>query len=126
MIPKLRSTDLLVVFGDHGMTLSGDHGGDSEAELDAAVLFYTPLGFPLLPTRTELDGYSLPSIEQVDLVPTLAALTGIPTPYSNLGVVEPHLLSSTSHVRAAVSANFRQVTICVIIFFLNRCHFLLT
>ena len=33
---------ILLVFGDHGMTRTGDHGGDSEDELDAALFVYSP------------------------------------------------------------------------------------
>ena len=32
---------LLVILGDHGMTRTGDHGGDSEAEINAALIFHT-------------------------------------------------------------------------------------
>jgi hypothetical protein len=33
---------ILFVLGDHGMTMSGDHGGDSQDELDAALFVYSP------------------------------------------------------------------------------------
>lgn len=32
---------LLIVMGDHGMTETGDHGGDTELETDAALFMYT-------------------------------------------------------------------------------------
>lgn len=32
---------LLVVIGDHGMTETGDHGGDSRLELETALFFYS-------------------------------------------------------------------------------------
>ena len=31
-----------MVFGDHGMTKSGDHGGDSEDEVHAGLFVYSP------------------------------------------------------------------------------------
>ena len=31
-----------MVFGDHGMTRTGDHGGDSQDELEAALFVYSP------------------------------------------------------------------------------------
>ncbi|CDW60878.1 Phosphodiest domain containing protein [Trichuris trichiura] len=41
-VTKLTSPDtVLFVFGDHGMTQTGDHGGDSEEELDAALFAYS-------------------------------------------------------------------------------------
>ncbi len=33
---------LVFVFGDHGMTETGDHGGETELETDSALLVYTP------------------------------------------------------------------------------------
>ncbi|VDN40886.1 unnamed protein product [Dibothriocephalus latus] len=88
------------------MTLSGDHGGDSEPELDAAVLFFSPRGFPLLRQFAPND---TPSMAQIDIVPTLAALSGVPIPYSNLGVIEPGILGSYRHLRSAATSNFKQV-----------------
>jgi phosphatidylinositol glycan class O len=32
---------LLVIIGDHGMTETGDHGGDSNLELETALFFYS-------------------------------------------------------------------------------------
>lgn len=32
---------LLIVLGDHGMTTTGDHGGDSSDEINAALLVHT-------------------------------------------------------------------------------------
>ena len=38
---------IVFVFGDHGMTVSGDHGGETELETTAALLVFTP--YPLFP-----------------------------------------------------------------------------
>jgi phosphatidylinositol glycan class O len=38
----------LIVLGDHGMTRSGDHGGGSELELDAALFVFFPTPRPIL------------------------------------------------------------------------------
>ena len=38
---------IVFVFGDHGMTVTGDHGGETELETTAALLVYTPT--PLFP-----------------------------------------------------------------------------
>lgn len=32
---------ILFVLGDHGMTKTGDHGGDSKEEVDAALFVYS-------------------------------------------------------------------------------------
>ena len=42
MIDRLQNDTLLVVMGDHGMTDTGDHGGESQKETDAALFLYSP------------------------------------------------------------------------------------
>lgn len=111
LLPKLRMSDILIAFGDHGMTATGDHGGDGEAEVDAAFFAYSPRSFPHAPlTGIGSDGTfkaPLPIVEQVNLVPTLAALSGVPIPFSNLGIVLTELLSSD--IASLVNSNFKQV-----------------
>ncbi|KAF5400951.1 hypothetical protein PHET_05921 [Paragonimus heterotremus] len=106
LVTLLHPDDLLLVLGDHGMTVSGDHGGDSYAELDAALLLYSGRGFSQFINNTTSRKSS---IAQIDLVPTLAALTGVPVPYSNLGVCVDDFLGSSSEVRRALLLNFVQV-----------------
>lgn len=70
---------LLIVMGDHGMTGTGDHGGESDSELDAALFMYS---------RKKLLFSSPPAaVAQMDLVPTLSLLLDYPIPFSNIGVV---------------------------------------
>ncbi|KAJ3073194.1 mannose-ethanolamine phosphotransferase gpi13 [Podochytrium sp. JEL0797] len=109
---KVDNETLVVVLGDHGMDPKGDHGGDSENEVNAAMFLYSkqPLWESSGPGRTELDGLlaSLDTMEvnfgepyvylngartmpQIDLVPTLASLLGVPIPFGNLGSVIPEL-----------------------------------
>ena len=38
---SIDNETLLVVIGDHGMTETGDHGGDSKLELETALFFYS-------------------------------------------------------------------------------------
>lgn len=42
MIEALDKDTVLFVMGDHGMTRTGDHGGDSADEVDAALFVYSP------------------------------------------------------------------------------------
>lgn len=42
VIDRLQNDTLLVVMGDHGMTDTGDHGGESQKETDAAIFLYSP------------------------------------------------------------------------------------
>ncbi|KAK3927529.1 GPI ethanolamine phosphate transferase 3 [Frankliniella fusca] len=82
IVESMDNSTVLVVLGDHGMTNTGDHGGESEAEVTAALFIYSPLG--LLPQSWSPKGGV---VRQVDLVPTLATILGIPIPFSNLGSV---------------------------------------
>ncbi|VDK44489.1 unnamed protein product [Anisakis simplex] len=76
---RIDNETVLVVMGDHGMTETGDHGGDDEAEIDAALFLYAHkrLLFCKPPN----------SIAQIDLVPTLSVLLDSPIPYSNIGII---------------------------------------
>jgi phosphatidylinositol glycan class O len=79
---------LLIVMGDHGMDAKGDHGGESDDEVEAALWMYskrpvfgrTHTGFLVPPA----DAKTRP-VNQIDLVPTLSLLLGLPIPYNNLG-----------------------------------------
>ncbi|KAK7896403.1 hypothetical protein WMY93_021728 [Mugilogobius chulae] len=80
---RLQKDTLLVVMGDHGMTDTGDHGGESQKETDAAIFIYSPS--PVFQKQqAQLEPEVVP---QTDLVPTLALLLGIPIPYSSVGQV---------------------------------------
>ncbi|XP_022536837.2 GPI ethanolamine phosphate transferase 3 isoform X2 [Astyanax mexicanus] len=83
VINRLQNDTLLVVMGDHGMTDTGDHGGESLKETDAALFLYS--GSPLFPApSSQVEPEVVP---QTDLVPTLALLLGVPIPYSSVGQV---------------------------------------
>ncbi|CAJ2507032.1 Uu.00g082180.m01.CDS01 [Anthostomella pinea] len=85
---EIDDETLLVVMGDHGMDGKGDHGGESEDEVEAALWMYSKK--PLF-GRTKPEFATPPAtakirpVNQIDLVPTLALLLGIPIPYNNLG-----------------------------------------
>ena len=82
IVQRMSRESLLLVMGDHGMTRSGDHGGDSPDEVTAGLFAYSP-GWKV---RMGNDSV-VRSVSQVDLVPTLSLLMGVPIPYSNLGSV---------------------------------------
>ncbi|GAA5864210.1 hypothetical protein JCM1840_006702 [Sporobolomyces johnsonii] len=71
---------LLVLAGDHGMTEGGNHGGSTEAETSAALLFAAPSHPPLTPTLPVTLGSPYKHhevVQQVDLVPTLSVLNSM-------------------------------------------------
>lgn len=69
---------LVVILGDHGMADAGGHGGSSSPEILTPLIFLTPL---------KLGPPSKFVVKQVDLVPTLAWLTGVPIPKGSLGTL---------------------------------------
>ncbi|KAK4135394.1 hypothetical protein BT67DRAFT_461713 [Trichocladium antarcticum] len=79
---------VLIVMGDHGMDSKGDHGGESDDEVEAALWMYSPKG---IFGRTKPEHLAPPAtakirpVNQIDFVPTLALLMGIPIPFNNLG-----------------------------------------
>jgi len=88
IIALLDEETLLVVMGDHGMDVKGDHGGESDDEVEAALWMYSEKGVFgrghngfLEPPATAKER----PVGQIDLVPTLSLLLGMPIPFNNLG-----------------------------------------
>ncbi|XP_065207337.1 GPI ethanolamine phosphate transferase 3 [Planococcus citri] len=101
---------LLFVIGDHGMTSTGDHGGDTDNEITSAIFVYSPI-HPLVSTLNR----TFESINQVDIVPTLSTIFGTPIPFSNVGSVIPEciptvLLNSSKDVSESLWRNVEQIT----------------
>ena len=44
----MDNNTILMLYGDHGMTVEGNHGGDSENEIRTVFFAYTKSGFPML------------------------------------------------------------------------------
>ncbi|KAF0689997.1 Aste57867_18587 [Aphanomyces stellatus] len=82
---------LLVLCSDHGMTETGNHGGASIEESSALLLF-------VLPSTTTTKKKTTHRTLQVDLVPTLAALFGLPIPTSNTGKMLTDVLDAAAAV----------------------------
>ncbi|KAL1796072.1 hypothetical protein ACET3X_006296 [Alternaria dauci] len=88
MIQEIDDDTLLVVMGDHGMDGKGDHGGESDDEIQAALWMYSKKGvfgrsYPAYITPPA-NAKTRP-VGQIDLVPTLSLLLGLPIPFNNLG-----------------------------------------
>ncbi|CEJ90176.1 Putative Phosphoethanolamine transferase class O [[Torrubiella] hemipterigena] len=85
---SIDDTTVLIVMGDHGMDGKGDHGGESDDEVEAALWMYskkpafgrTKPEFSIPPANAKIR-----PVGQIDFVPTLALLLGIPIPFNNLG-----------------------------------------
>ena len=109
MMASLADDILLVVMGDHGMDAKGDHGGESDDEVEAALWMYSrksifgrAIGRELAPPTAKVR-----PVAQIDLVPTLSLLLGIPIPYNNLGapIEEAFIGFSGDSLRESISVN---------------------
>ncbi|KAI0703402.1 hypothetical protein BC835DRAFT_1318639 [Cytidiella melzeri] len=102
IVDSLDDDTLLVLMGDHGMDRRGNHGGDAELEVTSALWFYSK-GQPLLHPSAAIHEHLAPrslfpgafvshrSVQQIDVVPSLSLLLGLPIPYNNLGSIIPEL-----------------------------------
>jgi len=93
------SCTALFVFGDHGMTEGGNHGGGTEEETGAALFSHFSPSCVLPPPESRVTGEELASastvfnsVNQVDLVPTISYLLGLPVPFANIGSVITSLI----------------------------------
>jgi phosphatidylinositol glycan class O len=99
------------------MTEDGNHGGGTDEEINAALfVHFSPacgnMDIDLTPAMgSKYIQDSFQSIHQIDLVPTISILLGLPIPYANLGGVVPSLLGSkgVSETAAALALNAAQV-----------------
>ena len=97
---------VLFVFGDHGMTEDGNHGGATPLETTSALFVHASQ--PFMPPLSMGAADFPSSVAQVDFVPSLSLLLGLPIPFGALGSVIPQLfvpLSSRSHLLAALYVN---------------------
>ena len=91
-------SSVLVLCGDHGMNDAGNHGGSAPGETSPALVFISPkfkdvypgLESPSPPPSDDFQYYK--TVEQSDIVPTLAGLLGFPVPLNNLGVAIDEVL----------------------------------
>ncbi|CAL0306918.1 unnamed protein product [Lupinus luteus] len=98
---NLHENTLLVVMGDHGQTLNGDHGGGSSEEVETAIFAMSfkqppsvvPPEFGTYSCQLDLDGKNvcISSMQQLDFAVTISALLGIPFPYGSIGQINPEL-----------------------------------
>lgn len=80
IVASMDDQTTLFVIGDHGMTGTGDHGGATDDEVNALLFAYSK-------SHEFLSESGNKSMNQIDLVPSLASILGVPIPFSNLGSV---------------------------------------
>lgn len=97
----IHENTFLVVMGDHGQTLNGDHGGGSDEEVETSIFAmsfkkppsHIPSEFDTSFCELDMDRKKVcvSSIQQVDFAVTMSALLGIPFPFGSIGRVNPEL-----------------------------------
>ncbi|CAO2161963.1 unnamed protein product [Urochloa humidicola] len=92
---------LLLVMGDHGQTLNGDHGGGTAEEVETSLFAWSPKSPPdavlsvLDDSSCNVDLHGkevcISTMQQLDFAATISALLGIPFPFGSIGRVNPEL-----------------------------------
>ncbi|KAG1823672.1 alkaline-phosphatase-like protein [Suillus subaureus] len=122
VVAAMDDDTLLIMLGDHGMDKLGNHGGESVLETMSALWIYSkvPLSLPkyaipeaILPVIT-FPGTPVPHryVQQIDLLPTISLLLGLPIPFNNLGTVIPEVFnrdSDGSSLQKAMELNAAQI-----------------
>ena len=126
-----ESCHAAIIFGDHGMTADGNHGGGTEEEIAAALFVHLSRGCPApamsyrtssdkndkadgtpsnpyplqleMQRKSELVDAVFGAVHQIDLVPTLSMLLGLPIPFANLGSIAPSLVPGFTAEQAATA-----------------------
>ncbi|KAL2611789.1 hypothetical protein R1flu_023481 [Riccia fluitans] len=96
----LLEDTLLIVMGDHGQTLNGDHGGGTPEEVETALFALSMnrrsggcLSKALISSCEVEDPVigCISSIPQLDFSATLASFLGVPFPFGSVGQVNAEL-----------------------------------
>lgn len=86
---EIDDETLLVVFGDHGMDSTGNHGGESDDEVEAALFMYSKISNFGRKSPESYDisnnGKNYRRVNQIDVVSSLSLALGVPIPFNNLG-----------------------------------------
>ena len=99
-IQNLDEDTILLAFGDHGMTITGDHGGESKDETGAGLYVYAPKGF---------KGHQSEHINQIDISSTVPLLLGAAIPFNSLGTPITDLFGDETSEYQIVSQAYRQI-----------------
>jgi phosphatidylinositol glycan class O len=87
IVNQLPPNSLLLLFGDHGMTDEGEHGGSSEEELKSGLFLYSNVDLRgnWSDEATKHDLSNPPEMYQIDLIPAISSILQTPIPFSNVG-----------------------------------------
>ncbi|KAK6201069.1 uncharacterized protein RJT21DRAFT_120041 [Scheffersomyces amazonensis] len=113
VISELEDNTLLVVLGDHGMDPTGNHGGDSIEELESTLFMYSKNKKFNKKNKSFYDisqqGKNYRAVNQIDLVPTISLLLGLPIPYNNLGYPIDEVFSNDKELVEVAHKSLQQL-----------------
>lgn len=135
LLKNLPDDALLVLMGDHGMDERGDHGGDGELQVGSGLWMYSKKGQQggglspsvieeiinsseaFIPSHLPFSPLPSPpfasrghrSVAQIDFVPTISLLQGLPIPFNNLGSIIPEAFSNLDVLLRALRINSIQI-----------------
>lgn len=92
-----RNDTIFVLCSDHGMKDDGSHGGNSKDETSTFLFFVGP------------EKYSeSKKVKQLDFVPTISMLMGIPIPLNSMGIIIPDFFKGNDLLKA-LEENSKQI-----------------
>ncbi|KAI0464409.1 hypothetical protein LJB42_002023 [Komagataella kurtzmanii] len=112
VMDSIDDETLLIIIGDHGMDETGNHGGESTDEVESTLFMYSKkpfFGRFQTPNAYDIQdkGSNYRWVNQIDLVPSISMLTGIPIPFNNLGQPIEECFTGPSHTPLDLaSANY--------------------
>ena len=95
MLERFSRDTTVIVVGDHGATLAGIHGSNTDEQRRTLIIAYGP--------GIVAGAHALPPVDEVDLAPTMAALLGVATPRSARGAPLASWLDASDASRAAIA-----------------------
>lgn len=97
----MDSETTLLIHGDHGMTVRGDHGGSSILEMSSILFAHQKTPFPMHQYHDDMvDAFVNMdrSIKILDVPAIVSYILDIPIPFVSLGVIHP-AFSPTSDLK---------------------------
>jgi hypothetical protein len=95
MLERFSRDTTVIVVGDHGATLAGIHGSNTDEQRRTLIIAYGP--------GIVAGAHAFPPVDEVDLAPTMAALLGVATPRSARGAPLASWLDASDASRAAIA-----------------------
>ena len=95
MLERFSRDTTVIVVGDHGATMAGIHGSNTDEQRRTLMVAYGP--------GIVAGAHALPPVDEIDLAPTMAALLGISTPRSARGAPLVSWLDASDASRAAIA-----------------------